>query len=298
MSPMTPRAPGMFFAERYELVREIGGAGEVWEVQDTNSGQRVALKILKISLEASRSTPEYFRREGEELSALEHPNVARTFEAGVADGQAYLIAELVEGVSLEELIAGRKDRHFLLSEVVELCEQLAAAVEHAHSRGILHLDLTPSKVMVVKHGERHRLKVIDFGLAKMFSEQSSESAPGPLGAREHLAPEQMKGEAVGPSADVFALGMIFFELLTLHRPVLQNGRPPNTGLGVRADVIVKKVLAPDPAARYLSAGTFAIAVRALEHPEEPRRPSPIPWLGLVVLVIVILVAIAQIFGPS
>lgn len=300
--------PGAIVARRFELSRKLGSGGSatVWEAIELSSQRKVAVKLLDPRLGASPHSAGYFQREGEVLAALDHPNVARAHEAGVDGQQPYLVMELVAGVPLEKVLSERAelDKKFTFDEVAALFEQLGGAVEHAHARGILHRDLKPANVFV----DGDRLKVIDFGLAKIFEEgpgSEGTTRDRRLGSLAYMAPEQARGESVGPSADVFALGVILFELLTLRRPFpkddvtdrMATEARPRTEILPQLDAILEKALAIDPAARFLSAATFVGAVNALlRPPQEPRRPSPAPWLGLAALVVLVLVLIAQVFG--
>jgi serine/threonine protein kinase len=313
------------------LVRKLGSGGfaSVWEAIELATARRVALKLLDLRLGALERAAQYFRREGEVLAALKHPNLAQAFEVGVEGGQPYLVIELVEGRSLEKLIAERAslDRSFSLHEVISLFEQLAGAVEHAHAHGVLHRDLKPANVLVAAgSGARAKLKVIDFGLAKMIEESGGSEGTTRgrrLGSLAYMAPEQARGDPVGTTADVFALGVMLFELLTLRRPFLRDDHGellrayadpvrlnkynnpavlvermasearPETGRDPRVDQVVRKALASDPHDRYASVAAFAEAVRELAALEKPKlRFSPAPWVGSVVLALIAGVLIA------
>jgi len=206
----------------YRLLRELGrgGMGVVWlaERADGQFEQRVALKLVKRGMD-SDAIQRRFLRERQILARLQHPNIARLLDGGVtAAGQPWFAMEHVEGVSLTEYCDGQR---LGLEARLRLFDAAGRAVQHAHQQLIVHRDLKPSNIMVTAEGE---VKLLDFGIAKVL--EGDEDAPAPalteaglrLVTPEYGAPEQLRGEPVTTATDVYALGVILYELLTGRRP--------------------------------------------------------------------------------
>lgn len=203
-------------ANRYRLRAQIGrgGMGVVWRARDERLGRDVALKVLHPWVADDTELRERFEREAAALARLEHPNLVRLYDVVESDGQTVLVMELVEGDSLHAVVHGRT---LGWDEARRSCGPVAAALAHAHARGVVHRDLTPANVLVERG--TGRVVVTDFGLARLA--RSSRSAPisGILaGTPEYWAPEQAAGHETGPATDLYALGCILFRLLTGRTP--------------------------------------------------------------------------------
>ena len=203
-------------ASRYRLREQLGrgGMGVVWRARDERLGRDVALKVLHPWVADDPDLRERFEREATALARLEHPNVVRLYDVLESDGRTVLVMELVEGAALDTLIAGRS---LDWDEARRYCAPVAAALAHAHARGVVHRDLTPANVLVERG--TGRVVVTDFGLARLA--RSSRSAPisGVLaGTPEYWAPEQAAGGATGPATDLYALGCVLFRLLAGRMP--------------------------------------------------------------------------------
>ncbi len=188
-----------------------GAMGAVYKALHPGLGRAIALKILN----ETRSTPaflERFRTEALAAARLSHPNIVRVHDAGSEGGLHYVAMELVEGRSLEEMLEGPRDVRRLLS----MLEKIARAVHHAHEQGVVHRDLKPSNVLVRTDGEPF---VADFGLARLTDQQGGVTKAGArLGTPYYMAPEQVAGSPAGPAADVYALGVILYRILTGRHP--------------------------------------------------------------------------------
>jgi len=270
-----PTAPPLHVG-RYRLIRKIGrgGMGVVYEAEDPELRRRVALKLLKEG-EADPAAVERFRREAAIAAQLRHPGIVGvheigTFEPGPGRVQHYIAMDLVDGKTLADLLAeGRTDR----AELLRILEDVARAVAHAHSRGVVHRDLKPNNVLVEPGG---RVMLSDFGIACAQSFSTPLTRTDMIvGTPQYMAPEQIEagGAQPGPAADVYALGVLLFEVLTgrvpfdaknpvkLFQKILSDAptRPGRIGrrVGQDLEVICLKSLEKDPARRYPTAGEFA-----------------------------------------
>ncbi len=220
-------APGTRFGP-YEVLSPLGagGMGEVYRAKDTRLGREVALKILPSELAADAERLARFEREAKVLASLNHPHIAVLFGIERIDGQLALAMELVEGEGLDERIAHGS---VPIDEAVPIATQIAEALEAAHEKGVVHRDLKPANVKVRPDGT---VKVLDFGLAKAWEEPA---APGDLaysptitghhtragvilGTAAYMSPEQARGKAVDKRADIWAFGVVLFEMLAGGKP--------------------------------------------------------------------------------
>ena len=205
----------------YEIVRRLGVGGMAETFLALRQGpagfeQRVCLKRVLPAFRDDQAFSKLFAREARIAAGLRHANVVSVIEHGKVGGVAYLALELVDGVDLRDHLAAR-GRALSAAEVAHIGHELALGLRHAHERGVVHRDVSPSNVMLGRTGE---VKLTDFGVAKMT--QSGEGAPptttGPRGKLAYMAPEQIRGEAVDGRADLFSLGVLLYEALAAARP--------------------------------------------------------------------------------
>ena len=263
---------GLIVADRYRVLELIGrgGMGVVYRAEHSRIGKILALKLLTGELTRHSDQVGRFKREALMASRLSHPNTVQVFDFGDADGLAYLAMEYVRGENLGALVdrLGPLGADRTARIVVQICSSLA----EAHGKGIVHRDLKPENIMVVKSPEGDDLaKVLDFGLAKLreSSELSDVTLSGAIvGTPYYMAPEQIRGEAVGPAADVYALGALMYSCLTgtvvfdaqtpmgvltrhlVEEPQPPSARAPDQGLSKNLDRIVLSALSKDPARRF------------------------------------------------
>jgi serine/threonine-protein kinase len=249
-----------------------GGMGEVYEAEDTRLKRRVALKVLPPETAADPARRARFEREAQTVAALNHPNIVTLHsieQAETPDGSVHFITmELVEGNTLADMLKGRG---LPLARVLEIARSLADAVGSAHRAGITHRDLKPQNVMIGRDG---RIKVLDFGLAKLAPATAGMSgdtdmttlamtqAGAILGTFPYMSPEQAQGQTVDPRSDVFSLGVILYEMACGKRPfhgdtpiallssILKDTPRPLTGITEEFGSILGKCLAKSPADRY------------------------------------------------
>jgi eukaryotic-like serine/threonine-protein kinase len=203
----------------YQLLAELGrgSMGHVYLAEDTRLGRRVAIKLLPASMSGEASRLRRFEQEARAVSALNHPNIVTIFEVGIATAGRYIVMELVEGRTLRTVLSGS----YTLVDVLSWGAQLAKALSAAHAAGIVHRDIKPENIMLRDDGY---VKVLDFGLARLADNNTANldqfgTTPGALiGTIRYMAPEQVRGEKAVLASDVFALGVVLYELLTRQHP--------------------------------------------------------------------------------
>ncbi len=205
--------PGQRFAKRYVIERLLGkgGMGMVWAVLDTELGERVALKTMRSSYADIADAVERFRREVRLARRITHPNVARIYDIGEFGGIHYLTMELVEGGSVSE----RRDREgaWQLGRTLDVMQQVARGLGAAHASGVIHRDLKPANVLIDASG---RAVITDFGIARAATGdvRVTTDGAGLIGTPAYMSPEQVRGETLDARSDIFAFGVILYELLT------------------------------------------------------------------------------------
>jgi eukaryotic-like serine/threonine-protein kinase len=263
----------------FELTRLLGrgGMGEVWLARqaDGRVERNLALKLPAAHLQGEWR--ERFRRERDILSRLEHPNIARLYDAGVTDaGQPWLAMEFVEGLSLAEHVAARSPS---MAGRLVLFRQVLAAVAHAHRHLVVHRDLKPANILIDAAGQ---VKLLDFGIAKLVDE--SEAAAGPEPTRmdgramtlRYAAPEQVAAGSITTVTDIYALGVILHELVTGLSPyrAVRDGRVLTDAALLQEEIAPPSALAlPKPLARVLSGDLDAIVLKAMRRDPADRYAS-------------------------
>ncbi len=240
-----------------------GGMGFVYKARQPHLDRFVALKLLPDSLAHDPQFAERFNREGRVLARLNHPNIVSIFDFGQAGGFYYLMMEYVDGVNLRQAMqAGRFSPAEALAIVPKICE----ALQFAHEEGILHRDIKPENILLDSKG---RVKIADFGIAKLVGEEhpdASLTATGAaLGTMHYMAPEQIEKPAtVDHRADIYSLGVVFYELLTGELPLGRFGPPSaRTPVDPRVDDVVMRTLEREREKRFQSAGEMGTTVEHL-----------------------------------
>jgi serine/threonine protein kinase len=269
-----PNLPADF--GRYRVMKKIGqgGMAAVFLAEDTQLGRQVALKLPSFGPQANQERIKRFVREARSSANLQHPNICTIFDADTINDQPFISMAYIEGQSLEELIDPEKPLNQL--EAVSRARKVALALAYAHRMGIVHRDLKPANIMLTEDGEPI---VMDFGLAKRYSDGDRMEAKltqdgAFLGTPSYMSPEQVRGETdqIGPATDIYALGVILFELLTGHTPfsgtlaviigkILSAPVPPveeyRKDVDPRLTVICMQAMAKNPKDRFATMADFA-----------------------------------------
>src|SRR5687768_461207 len=277
----------------YKLLDRLGegGMGVVYRAQDLRLGREVAIKLLKKDASTSADWMARFEREARIASSLQHPHISTIHELGEHDGQPFIAMERLEGKTIRQLIA---DGAIAIPRVLNFTRQIADALDAAHRRGIIHRDIKPANLFVT---HRDRVKVLDFGLAKLASDGAAPvliapSAPtltgvysadltrtgSTVGTASYMAPEQAQGTPVDARTDLFALGTVLYEMATARRafggddiPLIVmkiiNGIvvPPRSitaTIPAGLEAIIQKLMAVAPQQRYQTASELLADVRS------------------------------------
>jgi len=295
----------------YEILSPLGagGMGEVYRAKDTRLGRGVALKILPESFARDSDRLRRFEQEARAVATLNHANILAIHDIGQHDGSPFLVSELLEGESLRALL---DHRALPQRKTIEYGVQIAYGLAAAHEKGIVHRDLKPENIFVTKDG---RIKILDFGLAKLAQKAgaeldeatlaSSHTAAGMvMGTASYMAPEQVRGEAADPRSDIFAFGAVLYEMLSGVRAfrrdttaetmtaVLKDDPPelsdPRHLVSPGLERIVRRCLEKSPEQRFQSARDLSFALSALSGSDSitiaraagaPRRTRLLPWLA-------------------
>ncbi len=243
---------------RIESLIARGGMGVVYRATQLALERPVALKVIAQELADKDDFRERFLRESRLAARLDHPGIVPVYDAREEDGELIVAMRLVEGGDLRKLI----DRQGPLEpgRAVHLLGQVAEALDAAHAAGIVHRDVKPHNILI--EGERAYLS--DFGLAKAYAETGSGSGASIVGTVEYMAPEQWRGERVGPEADVYALGCVLYEALTGIAPYARKEADTEPDIPQGIDAVIERAVSKDPADRYRSAGALLAAASERE----------------------------------
>lgn len=308
---------GSTLAGRYHIERKLGGGGigDVYLARDKPDlmSRQVVVKVLQEQALSNEWIVTKFRQEIEALTRIDDPGVVGLLDAGnLPNGHPFLVMQFVEGENLRTQM--RPDRGMEFEDIAEIVQQVGRTLSVAHANDVIHRDLKPENIMARRRAEGGwQVKVIDFGIAKVrYSLIAPSTIPGQVaGTAYYMSPEQLQGKKVTAASDVYALGIIAYEMVTGRRPfnpetvfqlieMQQAGvqvapRALRPALPVRAQNAILKALALDPGDRYQSAAEFANELAAALHDEEtvvPPKPSKrvISLTPILILIAIILVA--------
>lgn len=273
---------------RYRIIDRIGrgGMGAVFKAHDTQLDRTVALKVPFLGND-SGEIKQRFYREARAAATLHHPNICPVYDVGEFRGLPFLTMAFIEGKSLGEVV--KTGQTIAAQQAALLCRKLAQAMQQAHSHGVIHRDLKPGNVLLQANSEP---VIMDFGLARRHDDRASEGLTRQgdvIGTLEYMSPEQLDGDnaAVGPAADIYALGVLLYEILTGRRPFTGNTasmlasillKPPPRPTEIKPDIppqleeICLKAMARKPEDRYPTMAEFAAALT--EFIRSPRQGAP------------------------
>jgi tRNA A-37 threonylcarbamoyl transferase component Bud32 len=286
-------------ARRYRMLEKIGegGMAVVYKAHCTLLDRPVAIKVLR---EQYASNPEFvdrFQREARAAARLSHPNIVSIYDVGQEGEKLFIVMEYVQGVNLKDYL--RNQGPLSPQTAAELGRQIGAALAHAHQRGIIHRDIKPHNILISPDGQ---VKVTDFGIARAAAASSLTETGVVLGSVHYFSPEQARGGSVDARSDIYALGVVLYELLTGRLP-FEGDSPiaialrhldsePLPFAEVRPDVpvelqqIIAKAMAREPEKRYQTAGELQVALRSflgdvplVDEPTRALNPVAAPALG-------------------
>jgi serine/threonine protein kinase/Tfp pilus assembly protein PilF len=305
-----------------------GGMGVVYRAEDRRLGRSVAVKFLPDEHFGNKDSVERFQREARAASALNHPHICTIYDVGEHEGQPFIVMELLEGETLKQRIGGKP---LSVESLLELGIQIVDALETAHGKGIVHRDIKPANIFVTRRDEA---KVMDFGLAKWTDDPASVDSGSPtaavqgqlttpgmtMGTFAYMSPEQVRGEPVDARSDLFALGVVLYEMATGSSPfsgttagvigneILSKVPPPptrsNPALPAELEKIIGKALEKDPSLRYQSASELKVDLKRLKRDTvsgpvssthaAARTSAPLPVRKILGAAILVLAAAAGI----
>jgi serine/threonine-protein kinase len=262
---------------RYRLIAPLGegGMATLWRAVDEQLDREVAVKLLRPQFGADAGFTARFKQEARSAGSLSHPNIVSVYDYGTdpESHDQFIVMELVEGRDLAAIL--RERGTLSLDDAARVAQAVASALEAAHRKGIVHRDVKPGNILITDAGA---VKVTDFGIARAVSEASMTVTGTTLGSVHYFSPEQARGDEVTGASDVYALGIVLFEMLTGRRPFQGDSaaavalkrlnedapRPSEIGFAVPAglEAILMRALERDPRARFPDAGAFGEALRA------------------------------------
>src|SRR5580658_8488006 len=303
---------------RYEMLSELGrgGMGIVYKVRDRETGEVVALKVLKPEIAANPQILERFKNELLLAHKITHRHVARLYEFHRAGDSVYLSMEYVEGESLRSVL--EREGRLETGRAIEFAQQLADGLTEAHRQSIVHRDLKPENIMIGPDGD---LKVMDFGISRSYAQDVTVTGMV-VGTPAYMAPEQAEGKALDHRTDIYAFGLILYEMFTGKAPFhgytavtlamkQVTERPTNPTkltptLPRRIDAAIMKCLEKDPAKRFQSVEEAFQALAGVMAPDGPKvRPKTAKagwrkfvWAGLAAAVVMAAAAVWWFSRPS
>ena len=255
----------------------VGGMDNVYKGRDVRTGNQIAVKVLKEEFLDNEELVRRFKNESKAISILNHPNIVKVYDVSVTDQLQYIVMEYIDGITLKEYL---KQRNGALTwkEVVHFATQVLSALDHAHSKGIVHRDVKPQNIMLQADGS---IKMMDFGIARFSRAQSQTVSDKAIGSVHYISPEQAKGDHTDARTDIYSVGVMMYEMLSGKLPfdgtgavsiaimqISEKPKPlaevaPNIPVGLRQ--ITEKAMEKDPADRYQSAQEMLDAIAAFRR---------------------------------
>ena len=258
----------------------VGGMANVYRGTDVKTSNQIAVKVLKDEFLDNEELVRRFKNESKAISILSHPNIVKVYDVSVTDKLQYIVMEYVDGITLKEYLKQRGGA-LTWKETVHFATQVLSALQHAHSKGIIHRDVKPQNIMLLADGS---IKMMDFGIARFSRAQSQTVSDKAIGSVHYISPEQAKGERTDARTDIYSVGVMLYEMLSGRLPfdgdgavsiaimqISEKPKPlaeiaPKTPAGLRQ--ITEKAMEKDPDKRYQSAQEMLAAIE-----EFKRNPS-------------------------
>ena len=278
---------GQVFDNRYKIenVIGVGGMAVVFKAVDLLMRRMVAVKILREDISADEPSVKRFVNESKAVAMLSHPNIVNIYDVSVRDDVKYIVMEYIEGITLKSYIQRRQVLSF--KEVVGYSIQILKALEHAHQKGIVHRDIKPQNIMLLKNGV---IKVMDFGIAKLPNTDTVTMTDKAIGTVYYISPEQASGDPIDARSDLYSLGAMMYEMATGSLPfdaespvsvaLMQVNDTPTSPREVNSHVppgleqIILKAMEKDPSVRYQSASQMLSQLQKLrENPNVVFKPT-------------------------
>ena len=268
---------GQVFDRRYRInkIIGIGGMAIVFEAQDLVMNRTVAVKMLKEEIAGDAQAVKRFINESKAVAMLSHPNIVAIYDVSVKENLKYIVMERVEGITLKNYMM--KKGALPVQEVLHYTEQILKALEHAHAKGIIHRDIKPQNIMLLKNG---RIKVTDFGIAKLPNAETVTMTDKAIGTVYYISPEQASGKPIDPRSDLYSLGVMMYEMATGSLPfqadspvsvaLMQVNDKPRRPAEIVPDIpvgleqIILGAMEKDPAGRFQTAGQMLRYVTQLK----------------------------------
>ena len=255
----------------------VGGMANVYRGKDIQTGNIIAVKVLKPELMDNEELVRRFKNESKAISILNHPNIVKVYDVSVSDNLQYIVMEYVDGITLKEYLKQRGGA-LTWKETVHFATQILAALDHAHNKGIIHRDVKPQNIMLLADGS---IKMMDFGIARFSRAQSQTVSDKAIGSVHYISPEQAKGDKTDARTDIYSVGVMLYEMLSGHLPfdgngavsiaIMQISEKPRPLAEVAPDIpeglrqITEKAMNKDPNERYQSAREMLDAITEFKH---------------------------------
>ncbi|HSB09427.1 MAG TPA: serine/threonine-protein kinase, partial [Blastocatellia bacterium] len=287
-------APGTKL-DPYEILSQLGagGMGEVYRARDSRLNREVAIKVLPASFSDDQDRLRRFEQEATATSALNHPNILTVYDIGSYEGSPYIVAELLEGEELRDLL---DDGVIAQRKVIDYAQQIAGGLAAAHSKSMVHRDLKPENIFITTDG---RVKILDFGLAKLTPSKLAAGASSEVATQKaitdagtvmgtvgYMSPEQVRGQVADYRSDIFSFGAILYEMLRGRRAFIGESQievmnailkeepeeltQTNSKINPALEMIVHRCLEKKPERRFQSTSDLCFAIEALSTPSESR----------------------------
>ncbi|MEZ4725987.1 MAG: protein kinase [Caldilineaceae bacterium] len=312
---------------KYELVERLGrgGMAEVYKAFQPGVERHVAIKVMHGHLSDSPEFVQRFQREARSIGQLQHPHIGRVIDFDVEADVYYMVMDYIQGGTLDEYLTSKGT--LPIDEAVRITLQLADALAYAHQRGMVHRDIKPGNIMFMDDAHTHAL-LTDFGIARLLDEQNNMTMTGALvGTPNYMSPEAARGEPCDARADIYSLGVVFYELVTGRTPyaadtpysfLMKQANEPlppprtlNPNVPTALEAVLLKALAKEPKARYQNATELATALRSaqassatapgslpMQQPNPSRAPLALAGLGVLVVAIVTVLSLLRLGGST